>query len=62
MWASVVTAGTVAWLFVGDPAPLQVMAGLGVLMSGLTLHRARAAMPGRELPIKHRPAARNLYS
>ena len=58
MWALVVSAGTVVWLLVGDPAPLQVLAGLGVLMSGLTLHRASCLASWRELPIKHWPAAR----
>ena len=59
MWASVVSAGTIAWLLIGDLAPLQILAGLAVLMSGLTMHRASSAASWRELPIKYRPAARN---
>ncbi len=53
MWSSIACAGTGAWLLFGETVFLQVLVAFGILMTGLTVHRASTAASWRDEPVRH---------
>ena len=60
MWSSIACAGTGAWLLFGDTVLFQVLVAFGILMTGLTFHRASNAASWQDEPVQYGRTARNI--